>query len=126
MIRYCEHELRAKFGRIGYSSCMILTGPQARRPEQVGHFDSVCELCWQARRKRSKRRSPQSRDEMTHLRQRFFTATLVVVALAAFACQRRGRRHRPSRQTQAHPMPSVQPLLDFRNTNIQFNLQSLM
>ena len=63
---------------------------------------------------------------MTHLRQGFFTATLLVVALAAVALSAR-EQAAPSVAPEASPlMPSVQPLLDFRNTNIKFNLQSLM
>ena len=63
---------------------------------------------------------------MTHLRQSFFTATLLVIALAAVALSAVGQAA-PSVAPEASPLiPSVQPLLDFRNTNIKFNLQSLM
>ncbi len=49
-----------------------------------------------------------------------------VIALAAFSSMAAGQAAAPAPMVAAQPMPSLQPLLDFRSSDIKFNLQSLM
>jgi len=61
---------------------------------------------------------------MTDLRQGFFTTTLVV-ALAALTRPAAGQAITAVTPGMS-PTPSLQPLLDFRNADIKFNMQGLM
>jgi hypothetical protein len=62
---------------------------------------------------------------LTHPQQRFFMAALVV-AVAVFAQTARGQTIPFAASSAPPPTPSVQPLLDFHDTDIRFNLLSLM
>jgi hypothetical protein len=62
---------------------------------------------------------------MTDRRQSLFTATLFV-ALAALTPPAIGQTAPVNTSEADSPTPSLRPLLDFRNSDIKFNLQSLM
>ncbi len=66
----------------------------------------------------------QTRDEMTNPRQHFFSAMLAI-ALASFACPAKGQAVTSVTSDATQAAPSLEPLLDFRNTDIRFPLTSL-